>query len=130
MEYASGERGGYVVVAVVLILVALFSVAIIGTALHSIIRLETHLETTKGFRAQRAAQSCMHDALLHVAREDDFASSSLSLIGEYDCSVVVSSSDSRFYVTTTASVNTYSARVIAVVDRLGDEVSIQEWKEY
>ena len=119
--------GGYMAIAMVLILTAIILGIMITVTQLGIGEGQASLALSKGEDTLGFTEGCMEDALLKIWSDPSYTSGTITR-PEGTCTVTVSQVGNVYTVTTTGTATNYKRTVEAVVTR-GSSMTITSWKE-
>ncbi len=126
-KYVKDSEGGYIALAVVLILTAVILSIMITVAQLGVGEGQASLALSKGEEALQFTEGCMEDALLKIYLNASY-SGGIITHPEGTCSITVSQVGSTYTVTATSTATFYNRTVQAVVTR-SNSLNITSWKE-
>lgn len=127
MDYRQSQQGAVTLAVVIAIFFS--ALALVATlAFSGIGELISGYQTSTSERALTVSDSCLHEALLRLKRDEMYAGDTLSL-GSDSCTITVSGfGDSRTVAVTTTSRNTTRQIEVAVTLSV-DQIILDSWQE-
>lgn len=122
------RRSGAVALISVLVISAVIVVIGVGINLRSIGSLQSAFKSRRSTEAFYVADTCIEEALIRLRRNAAYSGGSLA-VGDGTCTITIAVNGNERTVTATATVDTFTRVLEAVVDVVNKIVTMKKWRE-